>query len=608
MGIASPQQEGTGPDFSPVVFVVSRKPYAGLIVRGVFDVLVSSDDTRLSMGPGVSGELARLGGASYVQAARQLLPAKVGDVLASEPGDLPCRHVLHAITLDRDAAGLPTERTVRQLARETFARCESLGATSILLPLVAAGSARFPAVTSARLLLEVLLQHLANPSVLRHVVVSVPADETYEACRQVLPPLLSGTPAAARVDLRFPNPSATLPGALMDAVDERPVMAQPSERKSITFSDSWDAAADEPRPAAPPSSTQAPVAASEAPPARSVGRGWLGAFLARLLGKASVPPAPEPEPPDATALDRTAVEVPRPAPTATPGKASAPVSPSRSPTKSASSGREPATTAERAPSSHTRPVLARRYVLLEELGRGGFGIVHLSWDLVLRRVVAIKQLRSDRRLTSSLLREAAIALELTHEAIVRTYHFEPEHDGCQAFLVMEYVPWPTAERWLAHSGGQLPPPHVVVELGIRVCEALEFAHTRQVLHLDLKPANLFVDMAAERVKLSDFGLARLATREGRVLPEIGSGTPAYMAPEQSIPGARVSPATDCYQLGATLWDLLLGETPRGTQAIPPGVDSERQRVLRAIRPALEPESRNRPASASAMRELLRQAG
>lgn len=252
-------------------------------------------------------------------------------------------------------------------------------------------------------------------------------------------------------------------------------------------------------------------------------------------------------------------------------------------------------------------MLARRYVLLEELGRGGFGVVHLSWDLVLRRVVAIKQLRSDRALSELLRREAAIALELAHDCIVRTHHFEPETDDAPAFIVMEYVPWPTAERWLANSGDRLPPPDVVAELGLKVCDALEYAHSRQVLHLDLKPANLFVDVAAERMKLADFGLARVATREGRVLPESASGTPAYMAPEQRVNGARVTPATDCYQLGATLWDLLLGETPGSGCVVPDAIDAARRRVLLAIRPTLAQESRDRPQTAAALRELLRQA-
>ena len=96
--------------------------------------------------------------------------------------------------------------------------------------------------------------------------------------------------------------------------------------------------------------------------------------------------------------------------------------------------REPGEAARLAVDSRTtRPLLDGRYVLLEEIGRGGMAVVHLAWDLVLRRTVAIKILRPDCADPQSLRREAATAFELTHHGIVRMYHFEPAHAGTDAY-------------------------------------------------------------------------------------------------------------------------------------------------------------------------------
>jgi O-acetyl-ADP-ribose deacetylase (regulator of RNase III) len=579
--------------YQKVIVAVSRKTFAELIAPGVFDVLVSSDDTTFQMGSGVSAELARLGGREYVADVRSRAPARVGDVVTTSAGALPARHVLHAVTVDWSSPVRPTERTMRQLAREIFARCESLEAESVLVPLVASGSVRVPRETSAAILVEVLMQHLANRSVLRHVALSVPDPAAYDACHALLPALLAGVTGRPRVEFVFASPPSLPAAPAGDAAATR--VLPPS-------------APAPPRPAAaarPPVPRATPVDADAAPPdatARGATASGFGELLRKVFKPRTSGPAPpaRPAPADPESLDSF--------PTlAAPGprvrtEYRAQDESSDSETLPAA---RPGAAAPAAPvPDHARPVLARRYVLLEELGRGGFGVVHLSWDLVLRRVVAIKQLRSDRTAMDALRREAAIALDLAHDNIVRTHHFEPETAEAGAFIVMEYVPWPTAERWLATGGDQLPPPMVVAELGVRMCDALEYAHARQVLHLDLKPANLFVDVAAERVKLSDFGLARISSPAGRVLPGFTSGTPAYMAPEQRQPGARLTTATDLYQLAATLWDLLVGETPGPGEEPPEHAEPARRRVLEAIAPALSREMDSRPRSASEFRGLL----
>jgi serine/threonine protein kinase len=252
----------------------------------------------------------------------------------------------------------------------------------------------------------------------------------------------------------------------------------------------------------------------------------------------------------------------------------------------------------------SRPILADRYVLLEEIGRGGFAIVHLAWDLVLRKVVAIKVLRPDRvfeaEYVSSMKREAAVLMDLSHESILRLYHFEPcERDG-EAFLVMEYVPWPSGEKWIADAGAFGLPVSAIIDVGILLCHALHYAHERGVLHLDVKPRNVFVDSSAERAKIADFGLARvLSTGSTKALACWPQGTPAYMAPEQKVPGARLGIQTDVYLVAATLWDFTTGSPPHGnqpTQAPKP----DRIGLMNVLRNALRPEPFARPRDCLAL--------
>jgi O-acetyl-ADP-ribose deacetylase (regulator of RNase III) len=254
-------------------------------------------------------------------------------------------------------------------------------------------------------------------------------------------------------------------------------------------------------------------------------------------------------------------------------------------------------------SQTSRPLLGGRYVLLEEIGRGGMAVVHLAWDLVLRHIVAIKILRADCADPQSLQREAALAFELTHAGIVRLYHFEPARARRDAYLVMEYLSWPSGEKWIADSGESGLPVRAVQEVGIRVCDALAYAHSHNVLHLDIKPSNIFVDPAGESAKLGDFGLARISGTGGAALQVRPIGTPAYMAPEQIAVGAKVTTSTDVYQMAATLWDFLTGSPPKPLATATALMASERQPLLAALRQALSPEPNRRP-SAAHLRQLI----
>ena len=251
--------------------------------------------------------------------------------------------------------------------------------------------------------------------------------------------------------------------------------------------------------------------------------------------------------------------------------------------------------------SSSRPVIDRRYVVLEELGRGGVGVVYLVWDLVLQRARAIKVLRDaifDTPATMNMLkREASVALDLAHEGIVRIFHFEPWSDDVGPYLAMEYIPWPSAERWAADAGSAGLPLEAVVDVGMELCRALGYAHGRGILHGDIKPSNLFVDTAAEKAKLGDFGLGRLVgAGTGRAIQLATAGTPAYMAPEQRRSGGKLSRATDIYLLAATLWDLLTGHPPTPDD-LDSGYGHDTDRLLGVLRQAMHVEPQARPADA-----------
>ncbi len=261
----------------------------------------------------------------------------------------------------------------------------------------------------------------------------------------------------------------------------------------------------------------------------------------------------------------------------------------------------------RVPHGASRPLLNHRYVLLEEIGRGGMGIVYLAWDLVLRQTVAIKMLRPGGPVSAKdidgLRQEAALQMRLTHEGIVRIFHFEPMGALHGPFLVMEYVPWVTGEKWIADAGSDGLPARAVLHVGQRLCEALASAHDAGVLHLDIKPSNVFVDPAGEQPKLSDFGIATaLAPTRSDVLVTRLVGTPAYMAPEQSTRGAKVGPWTDVYLLAGTLWELVTGH--KASEKRDESAEPVTAAALAALREGLAASSDERPRNIRAFRSRL----
>jgi len=208
----------------------------------------------------------------------------------------------------------------------------------------------------------------------------------------------------------------------------------------------------------------------------------------------------------------------------------------------------------------TLPAAMGDYVLEEELGRGGMGVVYRARQLSLNRNVAIKMLlHGDRALDSERSRfrnEAQSAARLTHPNIV-TITEVGEHDG-QDYIAMELIRGGTLAQRLA--AGPLPPREAALLL-LPVARAVHFAHQQGVLHRDLKPSNILIGTSGNPY-VADFGLAHRHEDPGAGRGEGAMGTPAYMAPEQAAGNsAAIGPASDIYSLGAVLYHMLTGRPP-----------------------------------------------
>lgn len=210
-----------------------------------------------------------------------------------------------------------------------------------------------------------------------------------------------------------------------------------------------------------------------------------------------------------------------------------------------------------------RTLKSGRYQLDKPLGKGAMGLVYLARDTELKRLVAIKtmalaQTFDDDQLADvkqRFFREAETSARLSHPNIVAV--FDAGEDDALAYIVMEYV---TGGDLQPHTRpGQLLPLPQVVSIVARVADALAYAHGKNVVHRDVKPANVMYEAASDQVKVSDFGIARLTdaskTKTGMVL-----GTPTYMSPEQ-LTGKKVDGRSDLFSLGVTLYQMLCGRAP-----------------------------------------------
>lgn len=200
-------------------------------------------------------------------------------------------------------------------------------------------------------------------------------------------------------------------------------------------------------------------------------------------------------------------------------------------------------------------VIADRYRIVTALGRGGMGEVYRAEDLKLKQRVALKflprTLSEDARLRDALFNEVRQARRVTHRHVCRVHDITEADTG--TFLSMEFISGEDLASLLRRIGRL--PRDKALELGRQLCQGLAAAHEEDLLHLDLKPANLMIDERGA-LRITDFGLARLTEDiTGAGLPR--AGTPAYMAPEQLLGGVPTR-ATDLYAVGLILHEMLSG--------------------------------------------------
>ena len=209
-----------------------------------------------------------------------------------------------------------------------------------------------------------------------------------------------------------------------------------------------------------------------------------------------------------------------------------------------------------------KPMLGR-YELTKELGRGAMGVVYLGKDAKIGRQVAIKTLALADEFDGEALkdvhdrffREAETAGRLNHPNIVTI--FDVGEDQGLAYIAMDFLPGESLQKY--SSSSSLLPMGEVVAVGIKIAEALDYAHKHHVVHRDIKPANIMYERSSGRVKITDFGIAALTdmskTKTGTIL-----GSPLYMSPEQ-VSGKKIDGRSDLYSLGVSIYQLLRGELP-----------------------------------------------
>ena len=248
------------------------------------------------------------------------------------------------------------------------------------------------------------------------------------------------------------------------------------------------------------------------------------------------------------------------------------------------------------------------YRILRRLGQGGMGVVYEAYDETLQRKVALKRMREeiagDPRERKRFVREARVVAGLRHPGIVEIFTLVEQNEAL--YLVFEYLPGETLDELKERRGGKLGADEAL-RLVREIAEALDYAHSQGVVHQDLKPSNILVNVTG--AKVMDFGIARRVQDTLSTMSRAEAvGTPAYMAPEQEM--GVVTPKADLYALGVLTYELLAGRAPFGrggggfskldgkftplseAAGLPPAVDP-------VIASALSADASQRPASASA---------
>ncbi|MEP6987981.1 MAG: protein kinase, partial [Chloroflexota bacterium] len=264
-----------------------------------------------------------------------------------------------------------------------------------------------------------------------------------------------------------------------------------------------------------------------------------------------------------------------------------------------------------------------KYEVIERLGRGGMAEVYRAYQGTLDRYVAIKVLHAfladDPEFKSRFEREAQNIAKLKHPNIVQVYDFDYDVEAESYYMVMELIDGSTLKDRLSSivARGELLPIPEVIRIMRESASALAYAHSRNMIHRDVKPANLMLDHD-NRVVLTDFGIAKIVT--GAQFTASGGmvGTPAFMAPEQGL-GEAGDERSDLYSLGIIMFQMLTGQLPYDAETplaiilkhlntptpiardVNPNVPEELDRIVRKV---ISKEAQDRYQSAGALIEDL----
>ncbi|MCY2992607.1 MAG: protein kinase [Planctomycetota bacterium] len=201
-----------------------------------------------------------------------------------------------------------------------------------------------------------------------------------------------------------------------------------------------------------------------------------------------------------------------------------------------------------------------RYEILEVVGRGGMGIVLRAHDPRLNRIVAIKVMASHLAFVEDarrrFLREAQAAAAINHDNVVTIYAVE-EAQGLP-FIAMEFIVGVSLAERIRRDGPLRTAE--ILRIGMQIAAGLQAAHAQDVIHRDVKPANILLQSGMERVKIADFGLARVLDGIHLTQPGIVLGTPQFMSPEQAR-GKEADRRSDLFSLGSVLYAMCTGESP-----------------------------------------------